>query len=84
LVEIRPDAPQAVPVLIEALGDKDRLVRMWAANVLARIGPEAKAAIPALLPLLKEENSMNRGAADAALRSIGLPPEQIHRPWGEH
>ena len=63
--------PQAVPLLIQALGDSDWLVRNAAAEALGRIGdPQA---IPALMQALGDSEWGVREAAVEALGQIGTP-----------
>ena len=69
----------AVPSLMDALGDENHWVQFEAAQVLAEIGPAAKPAIPALLTLLNDPvadqmDSVSAPAAAAeALAAIGAP-----------
>jgi hypothetical protein len=59
--------------LIEALRHNNRLVRLYAANALGRIGPNAKEAIPELERMLKnpKEQEGERSSAANALGLIG-------------
>ncbi len=62
----------AVTGLVTALGDKNEILRLHAAEILARIGPEAKVAVPALTQaLLDDENDDVRKEAAEALASMG-------------
>ena len=61
------DAKQAVPDLVEALGDKQESVRLAAAQALAEIGAEAKPAVPVLIKLLSGPDLQLRRAAARAL-----------------
>jgi HEAT repeat protein len=62
---------EAVPALVEALGDEDASVREWAATALAGQRPAAaKAAIPALEAALEDDNTDVRHAASRALVKI--------------
>jgi HEAT repeat protein len=56
---------------VEALNDKDRLVRIQAAVRLGIIGPAAKDAVPALIEALKDKSSRVRDEAVYALGQIG-------------
>jgi HEAT repeat protein len=64
------DAPQAVPDLVDALKDPDKLVRYWAATALGTIGPAAKQAEPALTEALQDESWVVRTRAEWALKRI--------------
>jgi TolB-like protein/Flp pilus assembly protein TadD len=63
-------AKEAVPALIDALGDESRWVRVQAAESLGRIGPAAKAAVPALEKALRDP-AMNYVAEQALARING-------------
>lgn len=69
-------AKAVLPVLLESLrhrgrpGDQTWLVRLRAAQALARIGPDAKGAIPALRKALKDEKEQVRTHAASALAGI--------------
>ena len=52
LGNIGPEAKAAVPVLIDALDDKEPSVRQYALSALVSIGPEARAAAPVLMETL--------------------------------
>jgi HEAT repeat protein len=55
---------QAVPALLEALKDTDKVKRLSVIQALGRIGPPAKNAVPALLELIKLSNvSLEAGIA---------------------
>jgi HEAT repeat protein len=64
------DPTHSVPVLIEALTDKDSYVRRHAAIDLGLIGMSAKGAIPALEKATKDENESVREQATEALKLI--------------
>ena len=66
----RSEAKSAVPVLIEALQDKDETVSRAAAVALAEIGPDIRLAVPALIERLKDEHREIRLAAAEALQAI--------------
>lgn len=59
--------PDAVPALLAALGDPERIVRVKALDALREIGLEAPAAGLALLPMLEERDQSLRAGAAAAL-----------------
>ena len=61
------NAKQAVPDLVEALGDKQESIRLAAAQALAEIGAEAKPAVPVLIKLLSGPDLQLRRAAARAL-----------------
>ena len=60
----------AVPILIAALGDGDRYVRRYCAELLGNVGPDASAAIPALTQILKDAAQWERAGAERALKKI--------------
>ena len=70
LYRIDPDK-LALPVLISALKDNDRGVRLSAASALGQIGPAAKEAVPALIAALKDKDIWVRRNAASALTRIG-------------
>jgi len=53
-------AKDAVPALIDLLGDSDVETRLHAADGLGNIGPTAKAAVPYLIPFLNDTNRIVR------------------------
>ncbi|MBL4846927.1 MAG: HEAT repeat domain-containing protein [Planctomycetes bacterium] len=61
-----------VPVLVQALSDRSRLVREAAAMALAQHGPAAGPAAPALAEVLSGETNYGRAAA-WAMEKIGEP-----------
>lgn len=63
----------SVPVLIDALSDKNLEVRHAAAYALGEVGPDAQAAVPGLIPLLNETNAPLRASVAYSLSRIGLP-----------
>jgi HEAT repeat protein len=65
-----PKAKEAVPDLIEALKDENRLVRMGAGYALAEIGPDAADALPALQEAARDSEKEVRDAAEYALKQI--------------
>ena len=62
---------EAVPALIKALKDGDKIVRSSTAEALIKIGPEAKAAVPALIETLNDKDGYVRRRAADALGKIG-------------
>jgi HEAT repeat protein len=64
-------AKAAVPTLLNALNDKDALVRETAAEALADIGVEAKTVVPALVKLLGDTDMNVRCAAANSLADFG-------------
>ena len=73
-------ADQAIPALIEALGDKDAEVRSSTANGLAFIGADASNAVPAITKVLDDgfgsptnSSFYLQAAAAVALGKIGPP-----------
>jgi HEAT repeat protein len=66
--------PQAVPFLIEALGDDEQDLRQaQAAQTLGLMGPAASGALPPLTKALRNPQTHVRRAAAEALRRIGPP-----------
>jgi HEAT repeat protein len=63
--------PEAIPALIEALDDRDSVVRIGATRALARMGPQAKEAIPALRVASKDEVILVSVMAVTALGRLG-------------
>ena len=72
LMQIGPEAAEAVPVLIQVLADEnDFWLSPLAAKALAQIGPETTEVFSALVQALEEGNSSVREAAAVALGQIG-------------
>jgi HEAT repeat protein len=70
LGKLGPTACAAVPLVIEALVDKNRRVRAAAVRSLSQMGPSARAACPALARSLADTNETVRKAAAEALTKI--------------
>ncbi len=64
------EAKEAVPALMQALGDAEWSVRRQAAVALGQIGPPARAAERELLRCQRDRNSLVRKAAAEALNKI--------------
>ncbi len=64
-------AGPAVPLLIEAMGDKESRVRSSAAEAVGDIGPRASSAVPALTDLLRDKENYVRGVAACSLGKMG-------------
>ncbi|TET84797.1 MAG: HEAT repeat domain-containing protein [Anaerolineales bacterium] len=72
LMQIGPEAAEAVPVLIQVLTDEnDFWLSPLAAQALAQIGPETTEVFSALVRALEEGNSSIRETAAEALGQIG-------------
>lgn len=71
------------PPLIQALGDKDKWVRLAAARALGEIGPEAKEAVPALIQALKWKENIRRKAAWALGEITGQDFSENPDRWQE-
>jgi hypothetical protein len=95
--DVRSGGGEAVPVLLDLLGDRQSSQRFTAAETLGRIGPPAQAAVPALRSIKEdaEEDKHLRHAAWEALRKITRsevePPssepsalawDRLVGPWG--
>lgn len=69
------DALEALPELTDALKDRDKFVRQWAATALERLafdlGPAIKTAVPNLIETLQDEDYMVREWSAHALGTIG-------------
>lgn len=63
----------ALPVLLDALEDRNADVRRAAASALAQLGPDAQGAVPALARLLLDPDRNVRDVAAYALQTIGAP-----------
>jgi len=70
IYQLGPDAVDAVPTLIELLGEKKADVRYNAAMTLGNVGPAAKAAVPALEAALKDKDRSVREEVNKALTKI--------------
>jgi len=68
---IGPDANAAVDGIVEALTDRNELVRLAAANALGQMGPGAGATAPALVLAFKDANRNVSGAAVMAIAKLG-------------
>lgn len=71
LRRLGPEARQAIPALIQALGDEDDYVRGLVVAALSTVGRRAEESIPALLEALEDESEYRREGAADALGSIG-------------
>ena len=67
----KPPARSLLPVLLEALADKDATARANAANVLGQLGSGARSAVPALAKLLQDKELTVRIATALALGEMG-------------
>ncbi len=66
---------QAVPILIEALNDKE--ASYWACLALSEIGPPAAAAVPKLGTMLESDEPETRMEALEALAAIGAASQPL-------
>ena len=64
------EAKEAIPVLVEALRDKEAEVRDSAAEALGALGADAREAVTALLDLIKDKDEDVRQTAVEALKKI--------------
>jgi HEAT repeat protein len=70
IVEMGPEARQALPELVNCLHDKEYRVRLMAVRALANLGPDAREVVPDLNELLKDEEPGVRDIAAQALKQI--------------
>jgi HEAT repeat protein len=70
-------ALEAVPAMIDALGDSEALIRASVCEALGNIGVTAKAAVPTLLKLLKDPSADVRETAAEALADIGVDAPKV-------
>src|SRR5205807_2039942 len=66
----------AVAALVRALKEGDDGERIWAAEILEKIGPAAKAAVPALTEALQDPDEGFRKAAAGALAKVAPTDRQ--------
>lgn len=71
LIQVGPDAQDAVPALIKTLADPDATLRHEAEFALGAIGPKAVAAVPSLIKSLTDQEDNVRYGACYALGKIG-------------
>jgi len=76
-------AKDSIPDLIEALKDKNSVIRAKAAGALWGFGPDAMAAGPSLIPLLKDKDTGVRLNAAGALGEIGVDSKDALPPLRE-
>lgn len=72
-----PHATAQVTLLIKALGDREPVVRAYAAGALGAIGPKAAAAAPALVAGLKSAEPGLRASAATALGRLGVKTPEV-------
>ena len=70
LQEKESEGAVVVPVLIDALQDKNTFVRRDAAKALGKFGAEAKAAVEPLIARLRDDEPSVRKAAGQSLKQI--------------
>lgn len=74
LGNLGPAGKAAVPLLIEALEDKDPEIRETAVQALGKMGAAAEAALPKLKALAADEQEATRRLAQQAVEAIEKPP----------
>ena len=67
-------ADQALPVLVAALGHEDPWVRLYAVNVLDRLGPQARPALESLTGGQADRNEYVRRVVEHAVGRLRKPP----------
>jgi HEAT repeat protein len=77
---VRPPVREAIPDLIDGLGDSEQAVRAEAAVALGQMGPLAREAVPTLTKLLNDPALRVRDAAAEALKKIAPPREESGGP----
>lgn len=70
-------AVEAIPALVDALGDDARSVRANAASSLGRLGDDAQVAIAALRQVLDDSYAPVAANAVSSLRKLGIPREEF-------
>jgi len=75
MVEIGPEAKEAIPVLIPQLGDEEFMIRRVVAEALAAIGPETED-LPALTRALQDEDYWVRTFIAEALGTMGAEAKE--------
>jgi len=83
LKAISPDAKDAVPALVVALGSENWGLRRTAALALHDLGSEARGAVPALIAAMKDTKLDVRRAAIYALEGIGPDAKAAIQPLQE-
>lgn len=78
--DVKADPGKAVAALGKALKDRDRNVRIAAANALGSLGAKARPAVPALIEALRDPNGYVRAWVAEALVRTKAPPEQVIPP----
>jgi len=77
LAEMGADAAEAVPAVVEVLGDPMTDIRREAVLCLGHIGKPAVSAAPQLLSLLSDKDSGTRAAAIWALMMVDSSPAEV-------
>jgi HEAT repeat protein len=72
-----PASPEALPALIQALKDREPLIRDAAVDAIGCIGLQSPDAVIALEKALTDSNSFVQATAAKALKKIGAVPAMI-------
>jgi len=76
--------PAALEILIRALRDSDRRLRLHSASMLGRLGPSAEIALPALIELFRETDRRILDFSYTAVRNVGAPAIPLLRDALRH
>ncbi|MBN2578463.1 MAG: HEAT repeat domain-containing protein [Pirellulales bacterium] len=69
--------PKAIPVLQDALADKEPSIADLAAMILKKVGPQARGAVPGLLKLLNDQEEKTRRHVVETLGAIGADTPEV-------
>jgi HEAT repeat protein len=83
-LEVENDDGTTIDEIASLLGDRDDLVRYWAAMALQHIGPAARQAVPALQKALREiEPEVGSGKLGPSASSASAIRKALHSITGE-
>ena len=67
------EQPEAVPLLLRAVKDKEAVIRLHAVQYLGTVDPKSKGLVPALVEALSDKDTNTRRQAAVVLGMIGEP-----------